>query len=88
MPTHANMGVVGLGGGGGGEGRDGRKAQSTERVHIRARALLDINLIRFGYISRLSQWGGGGYYTLSNYFYLPSLRLGGGVITLGEGRVL
>jgi hypothetical protein len=30
------------------------------RVHIDARALLDINLIWFGYIVRLSQWGGEG----------------------------
>ncbi len=33
-----------------------------------------------GYIARLSQWGGGQgeYFTRSNDFYLPSLRLGGG----------
>ncbi len=31
-------------------------------VHIGAIALLDINLIWFGYIARLSQWGGGGYF--------------------------
>jgi hypothetical protein len=36
----------------------------TDGVHIGARALLDINLIWFGYISCLSQrWGGrGGIY--------------------------
>jgi hypothetical protein len=28
-------------------------------VHIGASALLDIHLIWFGYIARLSQWGGG-----------------------------
>ncbi len=33
------------------------------RVHIGARALLDINLIWFGYIARLTQWGGGGNFT-------------------------
>jgi hypothetical protein len=37
--------------------------------------VLDINLIWFGYIARLSQWGGGGYFT----YYLPSLRLEKGV---------
>jgi hypothetical protein len=50
-------------------------------VHIGARALLDpINLIWFCYIVRLSQWGGVGYFTRSNDYYLPSLRLqeGGG----------
>jgi hypothetical protein len=40
-------------------------------AHIGARALLFIKLIRFGYITRLSQWGGGGYFTRSNDFYLP-----------------
>ncbi len=29
-------------------------------VHIGARALHVLNLIWFGYIARLSQWGGGG----------------------------
>ncbi len=43
-----------------------------------AGALLGINLIWFAYIARLSQWGGGGHYSRSNYFYLPSLRLFGG----------
>ncbi len=49
-----------------------------------ARCLLDINLIWFGSIDRLSQWRGGRYFTCSNNFYLPSLRLeeGGGVSTL------
>jgi hypothetical protein len=43
-------------------------------------ALLDINFRRLCYIDRLSQWGGGMYFTRSNNFYLPSLRLeeGGG----------
>ncbi len=36
------------------------------------------NFIWFGYIARLSQWRRGGYLTLSNDFYLSSLRLGGG----------
>jgi hypothetical protein len=31
-----------------------------EGVHIGARALHVLNLIWFGYIARLSQWGGGG----------------------------
>jgi hypothetical protein len=30
--------------------------------HIGVRALLFINLIWFGYIARLSQWGGGGIF--------------------------
>jgi hypothetical protein len=54
-------------------------------VHIGARALLDnINLIWFGNIALLSQWGGGGYFIRSNDFYLPSLRSeeGGWVSTL------
>jgi hypothetical protein len=34
-------------------------------VHIGARALRDVNLIWFGSIARLSQWGGGGYFTRS-----------------------
>jgi hypothetical protein len=52
-------------------------------VYIGVRALLDINLIWFGNIARLSQRGVGGYFTRSNDFYLPSLRLegGGGVST-------
>jgi hypothetical protein len=48
-------------------------------VHIGTRALL--RYIRFGYIARLSQWGGGGYFTCSHDFYLPSGRIeekGGG----------
>ncbi len=40
--------------------------------------MLDINLIQFGYITRLLQWGGGVYLTCSNHFYLSSLRLEGG----------
>ncbi len=36
-------------------------------VYICARALLDKNVIGFGS-------GGGGFFTRSNYFYLPSLR--------------
>jgi hypothetical protein len=44
-------------------------------VHIGARALLDINLMWFGFIARLSQWEGRGYFTRSNDFYLSSLRL-------------
>jgi hypothetical protein len=35
-----------------------------EGVYIGARALLDISLIWFGYIARLSQWGGGGHILL------------------------
>jgi hypothetical protein len=38
--------------------------------------LLDINLVWFGYIARLYQWGkegGGGHFTRSNDFYLPLL---------------
>ncbi len=54
-------------------------------VHIGARALQVLNLIWFGSIARLSQWGGGGSFPRSNDFYLPSLRVegGGGVGTLG-----
>ncbi len=44
-------------------------------VHIGARALLDINLIWFGYITCLSQGEEGCYFTRSNDFYLPSLCL-------------
>ncbi len=49
-------------------------------VHIGARALHGLNLIWFGNITRLSQWGGGGYFLCSNDFYLPSLCVeeGGG----------
>ncbi len=40
-------------------------------VHIGARGLNVLNLIWFGYITRLSHWGGGGYFTyFTNYFYL------------------
>jgi hypothetical protein len=43
-------------------------------------------------IARLSQWGGGGgYFTRSNDFYLPSLRLeegGRGVISLSTLLIL
>ncbi len=48
-------------------------------VHIGARALHVLNLIWFGCIARLSQWGGGGEFPRSNDFYLPSLasRKGG-----------
>jgi hypothetical protein len=42
-------------------------------LQVGARALHVINLIWFGYISRLSQWGGGGKFARSNDFYLPSL---------------
>jgi hypothetical protein len=49
------------------------------RVHIGARALLDILLlIWFGYIARLSQCEGGGYLTFSKDFYLPLRRIEGG----------
>jgi hypothetical protein len=44
-------------------------------AHIGARALLDKTLIWFGYITHLSRWGGGGYFTRWNAFYLPSPRL-------------
>ncbi len=37
-----------------------RKLSLIERVHIGARALLDINLIWFGYFARFSHLGGGG----------------------------
>jgi hypothetical protein len=49
-------------------------------VHIGARAVLDINLIWFGYMDRLFKWGGGGCFTLSNDYYLPS-----GAYKKGEG---
>jgi hypothetical protein len=41
------------------------------------------NLIWFGHIARLFQWGAGVYFTRSNDFYLTLLRLGeGGISTL------
>ncbi len=43
-----------------------------EGVHIGARALHVLNLIWFGWIARLSQWGGGGQFPRSNDIYLPS----------------
>jgi hypothetical protein len=43
--------------------------------HIGARALFDISLKWISYTARLSQRGGGGYFTRSNYHYLPSLCL-------------
>jgi hypothetical protein len=46
---------------------------TKEGVYIGAGELLDINLIWFGYSTRLSLGGGGGYFTRSNYFYLPLL---------------
>ncbi len=51
---------------------------------MNARALLDINLIWFGYIARLSQWVEGGCFTRSNVFHLFSLLLeegGRGVVS-------
>jgi hypothetical protein len=59
------------------------------RVPIGAKSLLDINFIWFGYIARLSHWGGGGCFTRSIYFYLPYLRLeegGGGQHPVVTGR--
>jgi len=46
-------------------------------VHVGASALLDINLRWFGYIASGEEVG---YLTRSNVFYLPSLRLEGGVL--------
>jgi hypothetical protein len=40
--------------------------------------LNNFDMVWFGYIARLSQRGGGGYFTRTNYYYLPSLRLEGG----------
>jgi hypothetical protein len=40
-------------------------------VHIGARALLDMYLIRFGYIARLSQWEAEGLFYLFKWF-LPA----------------
>ncbi len=59
-------------------------------VHIGARALLDINLIWFGYIACLSQWGegGGGFYSFK--LFLPAfaaLRGGGGGGAAPQGTV-
>jgi hypothetical protein len=45
------------------------------KVHIGARVLLDISLIRFGISLAYPSGGGGWYFTSSNDFYLPSLRL-------------
>ncbi len=42
-------------------------------VHNGARALHVLDLIWFGNIAKLSQWGGGGLFPRSNDFYLPSL---------------
>ncbi len=39
-----------------------RAHPTVEEVHIDARALLTMNLIWFGYIDRLFQWGGGGIF--------------------------
>ncbi len=49
----------------------------VQHFHIGARALLDINLIRFAISLAypISQWGEGGYFTRPNDFYLPSLCL-------------
>ncbi len=49
-------------------------------IHIGVRALHVLNLIWFGCISRLSQWGRGGSFPPSNDFYtcLPSRRGRGG----------
>jgi hypothetical protein len=52
-------------------------------VNIGAKPLLDICLIWFGYIARLSLRGGEAGFTPSNDFYLPSRSLEGrGVSTL------
>ncbi len=55
-------------------------------VHIGARALLVIYLIWFGYFARPPVGRRRGYFTRSNFFYLPSRclreRLGKGVSTL------
>jgi hypothetical protein len=63
-----------------------RLVQHFGGVYIGARSLLDIKLIWFGYIARLSQCGRGGtVFYLFNDFYLPSRRLkerGEGVSTL------
>jgi hypothetical protein len=51
--------------------------------------LLDIKLFRFGYIARLSQWGGGGDFTCAINFYLQSRavpRGGGGVAPCRRSR--
>jgi hypothetical protein len=56
------------------EGPPGSFGNSLESVvHIGTRALLDMYLILFGNIARLSQWGGGGVF--SNDFYLSPQRL-------------
>jgi hypothetical protein len=34
-----------------------------------------IEMVCFGFIARLHKWGGGGYLTCSNYYYLHSRRL-------------
>jgi hypothetical protein len=55
-------------------------------VYIGKRARLDIKLVWFGYIARLSRWGGGREVIyLFKLFHLPSQRLeegGGGVSTM------
>jgi hypothetical protein len=47
-------------------------------LHIGARALLDINVIWFGYIARLSRGGGGILLVQVISRYLPLFRLEGG----------
>ncbi len=49
-------------------------------MQIGARVLHVLNLMWCGYITHLSQWGGGRLFPCSNVFYLPSLSVqeGGG----------
>ncbi len=54
-------------------------------IRIGSWTLLVIQLKWFGYVARLSQWGGGGYCTCSNDDYLPRGR-GGGVSILWVWR--
>jgi hypothetical protein len=54
-------------------------------VHFGARALHVLNLIWFGYIARLSQWGGGNLLVQMISTCRPSRRGRGGVGTLWAG---
>jgi hypothetical protein len=46
--------------------------------------MFDIKSLWFGYIARQFRSGGGGYFTRSNDFYLPSLRSEGGQHPVGK----
>ncbi len=58
----------------------------SRRVHIEARALHVLNLIWFGWIARLAQWGGGGVISSFKWFLPAFPRVeGGGSAPCGHG---